>query len=304
MNDSDKLGFPPIEIEPLNLPGLRVAAASLWVARADRVDPYASGNKLYKLLPNIVQAERLGKTSILTFGGAYSNHLHATALAGAARGWQTLGVVRGDADVPPSATLRDAVAAGMQLQFVSRSEYRCRHDADYLAALQERYPDAFIVPEGGSNRWGVTGCEAITTSINAASPVPLPTLVVACGTGCTLAGMIRAAQPGQKLVGVPVLRDSSLQDRVENWLIDGPTAVDWRLADAYHGGGYAKFPDYLRDFMLEFELLNGLLLDPIYTVKAAFALRELLNAGDVAASDGVVLVHTGGLQGRRGMALP
>ena len=277
-----------------------VSMAGVSLLRLDLTGGPAPGNKVFKLGGNLARARELGINRLLSFGGAWSNHLHALAAVGRDCGFETVGIVRGEESVSPSAMLRDAYSWGMQLVHVSRSEYRRRADSDYLASLQERYGPCHIIPEGGANSSGVAGSKAIARLV--------PTdgfrearIVLPAGTGTTLAGLAAGLRPDRQVVGISVLKGAfDLEQKVFAALnlSASENPARWQILHDYHCGGYARVSEELKAFMLAFERIHQVPLDPVYTAKALFAVHQLLRAGTWKGE--VIFVHTGGLQGRRG----
>lgn len=259
----------------------------------------ASGNKWFKLQGYLEQA-KAGDT-LVSFGGAWSNHLHALAATGHALGVATVGLVRGELPQPLTPMLRDAQGWGMQLQPLTRSQYRLRHDRDFQIQIRERYAPCVLIPEGGDGCSGAAGCVAIGEYI--ASQLACPARVVLpVGTGTTLAGVAAGLPEHFKVIGVSALKGAhDLEQRVENALAGlGREAAPWQIWHDEHCGGFARSSDELREFVLDFEATTGVELDPVYTAKALFAVYRRLRAGEAAPP--TVVVHTGGLQGRRGFS--
>lgn len=265
------------------------------------VHPLASGNKFLKLFLNIEEAISRGCTRVLSFGGAFSNHIYALALYASDKNLKSIGIIRGESEYISNPTLSAAATAGMQLEFVDRKTYRLRHDADYLAELQLRYPDTYIIPEGGTNDLAVKSCAHLAKLINAQSVHPIDVLTVCCGTGGTLAGLCAGIETGQQLIGFPVLKDRSLAQRI-NELLDMPEPINanYKLVQADYGG-YAKFDLALLDFILDWLGKTGILLDPIYTSKMCRRLLDLIEQGEFAEGSHIAIIHTGGLQAWYGM---
>ena len=280
-----------------------VAGSSLTncrILRLDRLNAPAYGNKYYKLQHYLAALEPGQK--LVSFGGAWSNHIHALAAVGQARGFPTVGIIRGDASAPLSATLQDAQRWGMQLEFVSRSDYRRRHDPAWLADWEQRLGHCLIVAEGGAGVAGARGCSAIADLI--VEHYPAAQLVaLAAGTGCTLAGLAAALPVDKKLLGVVVLKGAAdqLRSDIRGWIAgQGGDGCHWSLEEAYHGGGYARCDVGLTDFILEFEQVHGIPLEPVYTGKLMYALYQMAASGHLDPAAPVLALHTGGLQGRRG----
>lgn len=272
------------------------------VLREDLIHPEVSGNKLRKLKYNLLEAEQLGRRSLLTFGGAYSNHIAATAAAGKLFGFKTIGIIRGDElNAHSNETLRKAVADGMQLLFWSREAYKRRNEAATLASLQEEYPEAFIIPEGGSNELGVQGCAEILRFPYDLSGYDF--IVCPCGTATTFVGLICSLNEGQKALGISVLKENYLQQSVENQLSCIPCqSKEWVLNSTFHMGGYGRIIGPLIDFIGEFFKLSGIFAEPVYTGKMIYAIRELSQEYYFPTGSKLLLIHTGGLQGWNGYA--
>jgi len=303
------LATPPPQIlehsalQPLSLPAFVQQGLDVQLLRLDQVDPFISGNKYFKLYESIrdyLQA-RIDQP-VASFGGAWSNHLHALAALGQRLGVPTVGVIRGDPDVN-NPTLRDLRAAGMRLHFVSRADYRRRYETDYLAELESELGACYWIPEGGNSREGASGCMAIGAFLRRfhADVVAMP-----CGTGTTLAGVI--AGLGRKSVG-EVLGFSALKGIEQDLSTNIETQLEalavsavpsWRIIGAYHCGGFAKYPSFLANFVEEFESLTRVLLDPVYTAKLLYGTVQMAMEGIWSPGTRVIAVHTGGLQGRRG----
>ena len=277
------------------------ANINLWLLGTSNVHPLASGNKFYKLHLNLDVARRKGLTRLLSFGGAFSNHIHALALMARDQGFESIGIIRGEPEYANNPTLSDAQKAGMQLEFVSRKQYRLRDNPDFLSVLKKRYPNTFILPEGGSNELAVKGCQLLMQQINEHCPERIDIVAVACGTGGTFAGLVKGLNKSQYALGFSVLRDESLRGRVESYLENTPSInQSYRIVQADYGG-YAKLNVELLDFIMGYLDQTGILLDPIYTSKMCKRLIEMIGQGEIKPQSRVAIVHTGGLQAWRGM---
>lgn len=268
--------------------------------RLDRVDSLAPGNKLYKLHEALAQAHQYD--ALMSFGGAWSNHLHALAAMGNARGLRTIGVVRGERPERLSAMLSDVERWGMKLVFVSRSDYRKRYELSWQQALSAPYGRCLIIPEGGADLSGVRGCRAIGDLLSPHLQQG-DKVMLAVGTGATLAGIL-ASDISRSVVieGVSVLKGTAKATNadVNSWLstLAAKQVPRWRIRDDAHEGGYAKVSPGLRAFVLNFEAVHGIPLEPVYTGKLLY--RIYLDIQQGLAPQRIVAVHTGGLQGRRG----
>ncbi|MGW1543139.1 1-aminocyclopropane-1-carboxylate deaminase/D-cysteine desulfhydrase [Streptomyces sp. NPDC002309] len=264
----------------------------LLLKRDDLIHPDLVGNKWRKLAPNLTAAH--GRP-ILTFGGAYSNHLRATAAAGRLLGLATVGVVRGQelADRPLNPSLARCAADGMRLHFVDRSTYRRKTDPAALAALLRAVgaEDALVVPEGGSNSSAVRGCRPLGEELRGQADV----VAVACGTGGTLAGLAAGLGPGRRALGVPVLKGGFLNAEIrtlQEAAFGGPRG-DWHLDDRFHFGGYGRTAPELDAFAADFEDRHGLPVERLYVAKMLYGLVALAEEGAFARGSTVAAVVTG-----------
>ncbi|MGW2179394.1 1-aminocyclopropane-1-carboxylate deaminase/D-cysteine desulfhydrase [Streptomyces sp. NPDC001732] len=262
----------------------------LLLKRDDLIHPDLPGNKWRKLAPNLRAAA--GRT-VLTFGGAYSNHLRATAAAGRLLGFPTIGVVRGEelADRPLNPSLARCAADGMALHFVDRTTYRAKADPEALAGLLSAFGDCCVVPEGGSNSLAAQGCTKLGRELHGLADV----VAVACGTGGTLAGLAAGLAPGQRALGVPVLRGGFLGDAVRGLQEEafGGPAGSWSLDERFHFGGYARTPPPLHAFADDFEQRHGMPVERLYVAKLLYALTELTAEGAFPAGTTLAAVVTG-----------
>ena len=271
----------------------------LVVKRDDLLHPNISGNKWRKLKYNLLEAKRLGHSMLLTFGGAYSNHLAATAAAGKVFNFSTLGIVRGEKVLPMNPTLKYAEMCGMELKYMSRANFRNKNQNTIFEDLKINPNAYYTLPEGGSNCLALKGVAELVMELNAQLASPPDYICTACGTGATLAGLILGMKGKGKAIGVPVLKGDFMEKEV-NWFLekcDVPSFSNWQIMDGYHFGGYAKFKPALLDFINQFKSDHGIALDPIYTGKLMYAIFDLAGKGFFEEGATVVMLHTGGLQG-------
>ena len=266
--------------------------------RLDVIHPGISGNKWYKLKYNIEEALRSGNDAILTFGGAYSNHIHATAIAASQAGLRCFGVIRGEQVEPLNPTLKDATQYGMKLNFISRTEYKEKDEESYLAQLKEKFGDFYLVPEGGTNDLAIKGTSEILEEI----PIDFDHLVTSVGTGGTIAGLICGLKGKKKVVGIPVLKGGFSGAEVRQLVADysGMDFENWQMINSYHFGGYAKYNMELVEFINRFRDIQDIPLDPVYTGKMMFGLYDLVKEDYFKPGSSLIVLHTGGLQGIRG----
>ncbi len=285
-------------------PEFSVRGISLSMKREDLLDPYLGGNKFYKLWGYLKdhQASR-SSLPIATFGGAYSNHLYATAAAGLSLGIPTVGIVRGERAETLSPTLMDVQALGMRLYFVTRSDYRTRYSAQYIQFLESKLGKCYWVPEGGSGPLGAVGCTALAKALEEeAATSGVKSVALACGTGTTLAGVRAGLADDTELLGVSVLKGEGVLENSTKDILSQISAKWTNLTIKYgfHCGGYAKLPQYLIEFIDRFEEKTGIPLDPVYTGKLMWGLSQLAKQGYWQEGTKLVVLHSGGLQGRRG----
>lgn len=273
---------------------------SVFMKREDLLHPEVSGNKFRKLKYNVQKALSEGHGSLLTFGGAFSNHIAATAAAGKAYDLETIGVIRGEElgrdlqkTLRENPTLQFAASCGMRLEFVSRSEYREKTSVEMLGKLQEKFGSFYLVPEGGTNTLAVKGCEEILS----AEDKTFNLLCCAVGTGGTISGIINSSEENQRILGFPALKGDFLTAEVESF----SRKNNWELITNYHFGGYAKVDRELIEFINTFKKEYGIQLDPIYTGKMMFGIFDLIRSGYFSENTRILAVHTGGLQGISGM---
>jgi len=265
----------------------------LLLKRDDLIHPELTGNKYRKLIPNLTAAADSGHRTLLTFGGAWSNHLRATATAGRLFGFRTIGVVRGDelAHRPLNPLLAEASADGMELRFVDRTTYRRKTDPDFLAALSDRHGPAYVLPEGGSNALAARGCAELGREIGAAADV----VAVACGTGGTLAGLAAGLPDSAQAIGFAVLRGGFLTDevtRLQHAAFGGPRG-HWQVEDRFHHGGYARRTPALDAFAADFAARHGLAPDPTYVAKLLYGLYALADERAFPPGTRIAAVVTG-----------
>lgn len=288
-----------LQVQSINFPVAETAGVTLYMARADQLHPLASGNKIYKLSLILDNARKNKIKKLLSFGGAYSNHLHALALMANEFNMQSIGIIRGEKEYANNPTLQDVQHAGMQLEFVSRDIYKRRGDTDYLEELQERFPDALIIPEGGSSQEAISGCAQLGKDINKLINTDIVTL--ACGTGATLAGVVCGLKETQTAIGYSALKDQTLNKRVQDFIKSESGIADSYKIEQADYGGFAKLNKELLDFVFDWLDTTKVLLDPVYTSKMCMRLIQQIEAGEFSAGTTITMIHSGGLQGWRGM---
>ena len=254
---------------------------------------HPSGNKFFKLKRNIEHALSTGAETLLSFGGPWSNHIHALANRGAELGLNTVGVIRGERPNRLSAMLLDAESLGMKLHFISRQAYGHR-ESEGLDSLRQQFGDFYLVPEGGSNELGIAGAGEIVELLE---DIQFEHVFIAVGTGGTLAGIANALPETTQVVGVSALKG---EDTLSSFISTMTEANNWTLDFSGHCGGYARCPDDLRDFILDFEADAGISLEPVYSGKMIYRMLQLMEERPELNGKQTVAIHTGGMQGRRG----
>lgn len=284
---------PDIPIEYIKERFLAERNTRLGILRLDQLHTQVSGNKWFKLKENVRLAKEGGYTCLLTFGGAYSNHLAATAVAAAQSGFRVIAIVRGwHGKSVSSPTLDFCVQQGMQLHFVSKEEYGLRYDDAYLQQLKVKFDQPYIIPEGGNNEPGRTGCGQIAASI----PKDADHVAVAIGTGTTFCGIRKSMDSSVSIHGFPVMKNGDYLAKEINEHI-GAGGLNWHLHCQYHFGGFARHTPELVNFMNNFYQHHSIPLDFVYTAKLMFAVFDLIQQSRLGSDTHIIVVHTGGLQG-------
>jgi 1-aminocyclopropane-1-carboxylate deaminase len=260
------------------------------------IHPFVSGNKFRKLKYNLEEAKKLGFSTLLTFGGAYSNHIAATAYAGKQAGLNTIGVIRGEElvdKIEENPTLRFAKKNGMAFHFVSREEYRTKGEHEFLNRLQNQFGEFYMLPEGGTNALAVKGCEEILKKEDSIYDF----ICCAVGTGGTISGIINSSQSHQKVLGFPALKGDFIRNDIRKFA----QQKNWDIITDYHFGGYGKINADLISFINRFKAKYGIPLDPIYTGKMMYGIFDLMAKDFFPKESKILAIHTGGLQGIEGM---
>ncbi len=290
-------------IQEIHFSEIKEKEISLFIKREDKLHPFISGNKYRKLKYNLVEAYQQKHTTLLTFGGAYSNHIAAAAAAGFEHGFKTIGVIRGDElatnideVLKNNPTLKFASEHNMQFHFVSRSEYRNKTTLEFIEKLKIKFGNFYLVPEGGTNNFAVKGCEEILTEEDNQYNV----ICSAIGTGGTISGLINSTKKHQKVIGFPALKGDFLQKEIEKYVVRND---NWSISTDYHFGGYAKISEELITFINKFKSETSIPLDPVYTGKMLFGIVDLIQKNYFKKGTKILAIHTGGLQGIEGMNL-
>lgn len=293
MSINNLLHFEAIITQNISSQWLLDLQSRLSLLRLDLLHPIVSGNKWFKLQFYLAQAVQNNARTVATFGGAYSNHIVATAFACRQSGLPCVGFIRGEPK-ELSHTLKDAMSYGMQLQFVSRTQYKEK------ALTMHQHPQYFWIPEGG---YGVTGAEGAATILSHVPDLASYThIIAATGTGTMLAGLVKGALPGQKVIGISVMKgNTGLQQDVQR-LLNGNESASFHIEQEYHFGGYAKHPPQLIEYINQCWTQYNLPLDIVYTSKAFYATEQMIKQHTIPAGSNVLFIHSGGLQGN--LSLP
>ncbi|WP_047547979.1 1-aminocyclopropane-1-carboxylate deaminase/D-cysteine desulfhydrase [Psychroserpens sp. Hel_I_66] len=260
------------------------------------IHPHVSGNKFRKLKYNILEAKKKDKNTLLTFGGAFSNHIAAVASAGKTLDFKTIGIIRGEElanKMDSNPTLKFAQSCGMSLKFVTRATYKNKSSANFISELKNEFGDFYLIPEGGTNNLAIQGCEEILTETDK----EFDYICCSVGTGGTISGLINSALPHQKIIGFPALKGDFLTEEITKFARQS----NWELQTNYHFGGYGKVDETLIDFINAFKKNHDIPLDPIYTGKMMFGIYDLIEKGYFPKHSKILAIHTGGLQGIDGM---
>lgn len=269
---------------------------SLHIRREDLLHPHIPGNKFRKLKYNLLQAKVEKHNSLLTFGGAFSNHIAAVAEAGKSYGFKTIGIIRGEelsTTISENPTLLVAQNCGMQFKFISRESYRNKGDAGFIEKLKEEFGAFYLIPEGGTNSLAIKGCEEILTDAD----VDFDYICSASGTGGTAAGISNSASENQTILVFPALKGDFAADDIRKY----STKDNWKIIGGYHFGGYAKVTKELIEFINEFYQKTNIPLDPVYTGKLFFGVMDLIEKDYFPDGSKILVIHTGGIQGIKGM---
>lgn len=298
----------PVPVQFLSHPILVENGVELAVKRLDLVHSRISGNKFFKLKYNLEKAKKEGKSTILTFGGAFSNHIYATAEAANAENLASVGIIRGERTEPVNTTLAHAERLGMQLHFIDRKSYRNKTEAEFLANLQEKFGNFYLIPEGGTNELAIKG----TQEILELEDQQFSHICSSIGTGGTLSGLFLSLSANQKLLGFSSLKGEFIRQEISDLISKYQLKSNGthEIFTNYHFGGYAKYKQELIDFIWWFYQSFDIVLDPIYTGKMAYGIWDLIQKKHFPAGSKILMIHSGGLQGnvgfteRTGIKLP
>ena len=281
-----------IETEEISISLLEEKEVRIFIKRIDKLHPFVSGNKWFKLKYNLIEARKQGYETLLTYGGAYSNHIAATAFAAKDNGFKSIGIIRGERHLPLNTTLKFAEDNGMVLQYVNRNDYR-EKKTDFLEQFKLNFGDFYLIPEGGSNELAIEGTSEILDVNDTHDFVCCPV-----GTGGTIAGIINASTDNQTVVGFPAIKGF---DVLKNDILGCVKSSNYKFINNYVGNGYAKVNERLVKFINEFNIIHDIPLDAIYTGKMMMGIFDLVVNDYFPRGSSILAIHTGGLQGNKGM---
>ena len=282
-----------IESQEISLSVLKEKDICLFVKRLDKVHPFISGNKWFKLKYNLIEAKKLGNDTLLTFGGAYSNHIAATAFSAKDKRFKSIGIIRGEENFPLNPTLHFARENGMELHYVIRADYRLKSTPGFLEQLKAQFGDFYLIPEGGSNELSIQGTAEILEENDTQDYICCPV-----GTGGTIAGIINTSTDKQTVLGFSAIKGIyALEKDIKNWTAKN----NYEFINTYVGSGYAKVNEKLVKFINEFNIIHDIPLDAIYTGKMMMGILDLVAKDYFPRGSSILAIHTGGLQGNKGM---
>jgi 1-aminocyclopropane-1-carboxylate deaminase len=281
-------------------PIIKDSGIKLFIKREDLNHPELSGNKWHKLKYNLIATKEKGYETLLTFGGAYSNHIYSTAAAGKLFGFKTIGIIRGEEQLPLNPTLSFASCKGMKIHYVNRKTYREKNSTEFIKQLRQQFGNFYLVPEGGTNKLAVKGASEIISKID----LDFDYVCCACGTGGTLAGLVTGLSGRKKALGFSVLKGGSfLLNEVEKLIYEtvGKKYNNWDVNLDFHFGGYAKINSELIEFIQRFQKISSIPIEPIYMGKLLYGVYNLILNQYFNSGMKILVIHTGGLQGLMGM---
>jgi 1-aminocyclopropane-1-carboxylate deaminase len=287
-----------IPTQELFFPLLREKGIRLSIKRLDQVHDLASGNKFFKLKYNLEEAKRQHKSLLLTFGGAFSNHIYALAAASQRLGFESIGIIRGERTLPLNPTLTFAEYTGMHLHYLNRSEYRRKNEEEILQNLKEKFGDFYLIPEGGTNELAIKGTKEILTDAD----LEYSHIATSIGTGGTFGGLAGSIGKDQQLLGFSALKGDfifkEMEDLIKKYKIN--VSGTYQIINGYHFGGYGKTKPELIAFIRQFYIQFQIPLDQVYTGKLMFGILDLIERDFFPNDSHILAIHTGGLQGLAG----
>lgn len=294
----------PSRLEPLDLKHSQQKQLNVFLKRDDKIHPIVCGNKWRKLKYNLLKIKQQQSKEVISFGGCWSNHLHALGWCCHRLQIPLIAMVRGEPGRYKSAMISDLEKWDAEIHWLSREDYRLKNDKNWLQQLQDKFKQAVIIPEGGSNQLALQGVIELAKEAIEQSSQPIDYFCAAVGSGGTLAGLIKAFEATHtRVIGIPVLKGASdLEKRINHLLdSDGTNSQNWELVEGYEFGGYAKYNELLCSYVQEFYEQSQILLEPIYTAKLLWGIEDLIQKDFFRKGSNLVILHSGGLQGLRGI---
>lgn len=287
-----------ISTQKINYPLWENRGIEVWIKRLDQIHPLASGNKFFKLKYNLEKAISENHDTILTFGGAYSNHIYATAAASKSLGLYSIGIIRGEETLPLNPTLAAAKENGMGIHYVAREAYRKKTEPEFILSLKEKFGNFYAIPEGGSNAEAIKGTHEILDEKDS----EFTHITCSIGSGGTFAGLASAIEEHQTLLGFSSLKGDFIHEEIKRLIMRHQVVPKgkYQVLDQFHFGGYGKVNADLIAFVQWFYKTFGIVLEPIYTGKMMYGLFELIKNETIENSSKILIIHTGGLQGLAG----
>lgn len=273
------------------------AGVKLFVKREDQNHKFVSGNKWWKLKCNLEEAKRMGHDTLLTFGGAFSNHIYATAAAAKELGFKSIGIIRGEEAVPLNDTLAFVKYCGMELQYISREEYKRKVESEFVEQLKKKFGNFYLIPEGGTNDLALKGCAEFARQ--KLLQIDFDYLCLPVGTGGTIAGIISGLDGRKRVIGFSVLKNGDfLNEEVQSLLrkFSRQEFSNWKIEISYDFGGYAKHNRELDDFILRMKKDHDLPLEFVYTGKMVAGVLDLASKNFFERGSKILMLHTGGLR--------
>lgn len=292
---TERLGITlPSPLEPFKPDWPGADRVNLWIKRDDLIHPVVSGNK-WRKLSELLTRQADSCRHIVSFGGGFSNHLHALGWCCHQLGISMTAIIRGDYQANPTPLILDLMRWQADIQFVTKIEYQRRHDADYQALLARRFPDALIIPEGGSQAQALSGIKTMLAECQ----IPFDQIITPVASGATMAGMVAGINDKQRVLGIAVLKGVGYLENLVTQFLPEHANRHWQILHEFHHGGYARTSPELLALCKAMHQQFAVEVEPVYSGKVFFALKQLLNTSYFPAGQNIIIVHTGGLQGAR-----
>jgi 1-aminocyclopropane-1-carboxylate deaminase/D-cysteine desulfhydrase-like pyridoxal-dependent ACC family enzyme len=286
----------PSPVTKLNAPLFEQKKVSLFIKRDELIHPVIQGNKWRKLKYNLIEAQNNKQTTLLSFGGAYSNHLHALAAVGKQQGLKTIGIIRGEAPKTLNPCLQDMLNWGMQLKFITRKAYKQKTHADFINNLKQELGEFYLIPEGGNNAAGKKGCAELLLELDDEYDV----ICCEVGSGTLLGALIEHNTLHSKYLGFAVMKNPQLNEEIKAGLAQSKNLPEWKINHQYHFGGFAKTTPELNQFIQHFKQQHHIQLEPVYSAKMLWGILDLIKQNYFKPGSNILAIHGGGLQGLRG----